>query len=211
MNDKNFSLSHQVFKRLEEEILRGKIAKGSTISEMELSAEYGVSRTPVREAVGMLEQEGLVENTGKKITVLGFTEEDMLDIMDIRIALEGMVCAKTAKNIKADGIKELEEILKLQKFYLTQSDSENINKMDSQFHLAVYRHCGSNVYSRIMTEMHRKVQRFRALSVQSKPKAVRSESEHEEIFNAISFHDASLAEKLATQHAINAKSRMIGE
>lgn len=211
MNDKNFSLSHQVFKKLEEEILREKIPTGEVLTELGLSAEYGVSRTPIREAVTMLEQEGLVDNTGKKIIVLGFTKKDMLDIMDVRIALEGMAFGKTAECISEDGIKELEDILKLQAFYISEGDSENINKMDSEFHYCVYKHCGSAVYCRILTEMHRKIQRFRVLSVKSEPKARKSGNEHAEIFEAIKNHDSKLAQRLATEHTLNAKKRMIGE
>lgn len=211
MNDKNFSLSHQVFEKLEEEILRGIIPKGESLTELGLSAEYGVSRTPIREAVAMLEQEGLVDNTNKKITVLGFTRKDMIDIMDVRIALEGKAFAKTAQNIDEDGIKELDDILKLQSFYIMQGDSEKINEMDSEFHYAVYKHCGSAVYCRILTEMHRKIQRFRELSVKSEPRARKSGNEHTEIFEAIKSKNANLCEKLATQHTINAKSRMLGE
>jgi DNA-binding FadR family transcriptional regulator len=59
--------------------------------------------------------------------------------------------------------------------------------------------------------MHRKIQRYRELSVESQPKARKSGEEHTEIFKAISSHDSKLAQALGNQHTLNAKSRMLGE
>lgn len=209
MNDKNFSLANQVFERLEREILTEQIKRGSVINEGALSASYGVSRTPLREAVAMLESEGLVKNTGKKIVVVGFSAEDMKDIMDIRIALEGESYAKTAKNIDDGGIKELENILKLQSFYISQEDSENISRLDAEFHDTMYKYCGSRVYALILREMHRKLLHYRALSVRSHPRAEQSGEEHAEIFKAVAAHDEALARELGNKHIKNAKQRML--
>ena len=207
--DKSFSLSHQVFERLEQAIITEQIPSGTVLTELGLSSEYGVSRTPIREAVAMLEQEDLVESTGKKIIVLGFSKKDILDIVDLRIAVEGKAMALAAENIDDDGIKELDDILKMQEYYISLNDSEKISKMDSEFHYTIYKHCGSRIYGKTLTELHRKMARYRELSVKSKPRAVKSGEEHRKILEALASHNVELAEALGTEHAQKAKSRLM--
>ena len=207
--EKSFSLAHQVFERLEQAIITEEIPGGAEMTELGLSARYGVSRTPIREAIAMLEQEDLVESTGKKIVVIGISKQDILDLADIRIAIEGKAMALAAENIREEGIKELEDILKMQQFYIEQNDSEKISKMDSQFHYAIYKNCGSRIYGKTLTELHRKMARYREISVKSKPRALQSGEEHAQILEAIKAHDTALALQLGTEHATKAKQRLL--
>lgn len=90
MNEDYRSLSDKVFDRLEEDILSGKYKKGETLKEKSLSEEYGVSRTPVREALRQLELEGLVSmipNRGARVA--GFSPEDIHDMYEIRFHAGG--------------------------------------------------------------------------------------------------------------------------
>ncbi|MBR2589385.1 MAG: GntR family transcriptional regulator [Clostridia bacterium] len=206
--ERMLSLAHQVFKRLEQAIITEELPAGTEMTELGLSARYGVSRTPIREAIAMLEQEDLVESKGKKIVVVGISRQDMMEISDIRIAIEGKAMALAAKNISQEGIKELDDILKMQQFFIEQNDSEKISKMDSEFHFTIYKYCGSRIYGKTLTELHRKMARYRELSVKSKPRALQSGEEHKKILEAIRAHDVALAETLGTQHALKAKERL---
>ena len=76
MEYKTVSLADQVFERLEADILSGRFKRGETITELQLCAELGVSRTPVREALRRLYQEHLVEDSGKATVVLGISPQD---------------------------------------------------------------------------------------------------------------------------------------
>ena len=207
--DKSFSLAHQVFKIMEQAIITEDIPSGTELTELGLSAKYGVSRTPIREAVAMLEQEDLVESRGKKIVVLGLSKQDILDIVDLRIAFEGKAMALAAQNMSEEQIKALSDILKMQQFYMEQNDSEKISQLDSEFHYTIYQYCGSRIYGKTLTELHKKMARYRELSVKSTPRALKSVDEHKQIFAAIAAHDAALAEKLGTEHASKAKERLM--
>ena len=81
---KTTSLADQVFERLENDIIQGVYPKGEILPELKLVDQLGVSRTPIREALRRLEQERLIEDTGKGSRVLGITEDDLWDIMTIR-------------------------------------------------------------------------------------------------------------------------------
>ena len=84
---KTTSLADQVFERLENDIIMGIYPKGEILTELKLVEQLGVSRTPIREALRKLEQEHLIADSGKGSVVLGISEEDLLDIMDIRIQI----------------------------------------------------------------------------------------------------------------------------
>ena len=86
------SLADQVFEKLEDDIVYGVYKRGEILTELKLAEALGVSRTPIREALRRLEQERMIEDSGKGSIVLGITKEDLLDIMDIRIRIEGLAC-----------------------------------------------------------------------------------------------------------------------
>ena len=80
LDHKTVSLADQVFEHLETDILSGKYGRGEILTESKLSAELGVSRTPIREALRRLEQEHIIEETGKGSVVIGITDKDLEDI-----------------------------------------------------------------------------------------------------------------------------------
>ena len=75
---RTISIADQIFEQLEKEILSGKYKRGEQLSELKLSEELGVSRTPIREAIRRLEQEHILADTGKGLTVVGISKTDML-------------------------------------------------------------------------------------------------------------------------------------
>ena len=210
MLDKSFSLAHQVFEKLEQSIIKGDIAAGTIISETELSKEYGVSRTPIREALSMLEQEGLVDSKHGKIKVLGISRQDLHDLLEIRVLLEGNACAAVADNITDEGIEKLRDVYNLQEFYVSKGDTENISKMDTQFHQVLFKYC-SRTYSRFLAEVHKKLHRYRAVAVDEKSKAEQSIFEHKSILEAVESRDAEKIRECVTNHVMSAKKRMLGE
>ena len=108
------SLADQVFEKLEDDIVYGVYKRGEVLTELKLAETLGVSRTPIREALRRLEQERLIEESGKGSVVLGITKEDLLDIMDIRIRIEGLASFYAAKNITNAGIEQLNHLIDLQ-------------------------------------------------------------------------------------------------
>ena len=84
------SIADQVFEELEHDILSGEYERDEILTEMKLSERLGVSRTPIREAMRRLEQEHIIEPTSKGARVIGITKEDIADICEIRLRLEGL-------------------------------------------------------------------------------------------------------------------------
>ena len=133
-NFKSTSLADQVFDKLENDIIQGVYPKGEVLTELKLVEQLGVSRTPIREALRRLEQERLITDTGKGSMVLGITEEDLVDIMNIRQRIEGLAAYYATVNITEEGRRELSHIVDLQEFYFSKKDADHLRMVDDQFH-----------------------------------------------------------------------------
>ena len=208
---KSISLADQVFEHLENDILSGKYGRGEILTESRLSSEMGVSRTPIREALRRLEQEHLIEDSGKGSVVIGITEKDLKDIFLIRGKLECMAASLAAENRTDEQLEELREVLELQEFYLSKSDAERIKHMDNKFHRTLYRLSGSMSFYDTLIPLHKKIQKYRMASVQSKSRAAASVEEHRLIFEAIADKNSENASQYARQHVENAYNHIIGK
>ena len=208
---KTVSLADQVFERLENDIIQGHFQKGEVLTELKLVEQMGVSRTPIREALRRLEQERLIEDTGKGSRVLGISEDDVMDIMDIRQHLEGLSSYHAALNITSDGIEELKHIVDIMDFYFAKWDPEHLRRADDDFHEAIAHLSGRNVIKDTLVPLHRKTRRYRKIAMEDKTRASCTLQEHHNIYEAIRDGNAELARELATQHIINAKGHMFGE
>lgn len=211
LDHRTVSLADQIFDRLEADILSGKYQRGEILTELKLSEIMGVSRTPVREALRRLEQEHLIEDTNKGSVVLGITEEDLKDIYEIRMNIEGMAAYRAAERITDEQIKELKELLDLQEFYSSKNDADHIKGVDNHFHELVYRYSGSTVIYDTLTPLHKKVQKYRKASVEDTNRSLNSLKEHRAILQALENHDPELAKKVVIDHVNNAFKNIIKE
>ena len=208
---KSTSLADQVFDKLENDIIQGVYPKGEILTELKLVEQLGVSRTPIREALRRLEQERLIADTGKGSLVLGITDDDLLDIMNIRERIEGLVAYYAAKNITPEGVVELKHLTDLQDFYFSKHDTEHLRQVDDEFHDAICRLSGRTVISDTLTPLHRKTRRYRRISMEDWARTIQTTREHFEIYQAIASGDADTAKVLMKQHIVNAKKHMIKE
>ena len=209
MEYKTISLADQVFERLEADILSGKYQRGEVITELRLCAELGVSRTPVREALRRLLQEHLIEESGKGTVVMGISRKDFEDMCAIRLRIEGLAVRGFIEHKTEEGMRELKEALDFQEFYLSRSDADHMKIMDGRFHEAIYNHCGSAILRDTLSPLHKKVQKYRRLSIEQSGRAVKSVEEHRAIYNAIDEGDADLAERLMAEHVNNAMHTIV--
>lgn len=207
---KTVSLADQVFERLENDIIQGVYPKGEILTELKLVEQLGVSRTPIREALRRLEQERLIEDAGKGTVVLGITEDDLLDIMNIRQRIEGLAAYYATVNMTPEGRKELAHIVDLQEFYFAKWDPDRLRQVDDEFHDAICRLSNRGVIYDTLTPLLRKTRRYRRISMQDKGRATHTMQEHRAIYDAIMSGDGDLAAELTTQHISNAKEHMIG-
>ena len=207
---KTVSLADQVYDRLENDIIQGVYPKGEILTELKLAEQLGVSRTPIREALRRLEQERLITDAGKGSRVLGISEDDVLDIMNIREHAEGLASYYATCNITPEGLQELKHIVDLMDFYFDKWDVEHLRKADDDFHDAICRLSRRTVIKDTLVPLHRKTRRYRKIAMEDKERATCTLNEHHEIYDAIASGDAELARRLATEHIIKARTHMFG-
>ncbi len=207
---KTTSLADQVFEKLENDIIQGVYPRGEILTELKLVDQLGVSRTPIRDALRRLEQERLIEDTGKGSRVVGITEEDLEDIMNIRQRIEGLAAYYAAKNMTPEGLSELTHIVDLQDFYYDKGDAEQLRQVDEQFHDLICYLSKRTVIMDTLIPLHRKTRRYRRISMEDWSRTVNTRKEHKAIFDAMASGDADLAESLMAKHIENAKKHMLG-
>ena len=131
MEHRSISIADQIFDQLERDILAGKYARGEVISELGLSKQLGVSRTPIREAIRRLEQEDFLEESGRGAVVVGISREDMEDMYEIRAQIEGLAARRAALNVSDEELRAMRDVLDLQRFYV-EKNGENRPQLGEQ-------------------------------------------------------------------------------
>ena len=204
-----YSLRGRVFHRIREDILSGKYSENEELKEATIGAEFGVSRTPVREALRQLELEGLVRiipNKGAYVT--GISVKDTRDIYVIRSYLEGLAARWACDHISEEDIESLEEIVYLSEFHVKKKHYEQLVELDNKFHESIYRASGSKILEHELTTFHHYLERIRKESLKREERAAQSNEEHLAILEAIKKRDGDLAEKLAHEHIIQTIENM---
>jgi GntR family transcriptional regulator, vanillate catabolism transcriptional regulator len=136
--------------RIREMILRGELAPGSRVAEAPLADRLGMSRTPVRQALPLLAQEGLLaEHETRGYVVRAFTANDILDAIDMRALLEGMAARRVAeRGVSKALLRELRACLEdgnaiFAKRQVVPSDEAAYADMNERFHQLILREAGS--------------------------------------------------------------------
>ncbi len=211
LEHKTISLADQVFDQLEADILIGKYKRGEILTELKISENLGVSRTPVREALHRLAVEHIIEETPRGCMVIGINEDDLKDIYEIRCVIEGMAAQKAAERITDEELNRLSELVDLQEFYSAKKDADHIKSMDNEFHELIYKFSGSNVLYSTLVPLHKKIQKYRRAAVENQIRAELSVKEHRMILKAISLKDGALAREKMTEHVKNAYAHIINK
>ena len=209
-NFRTASLADQVYEKLEDDIVYGVYKRGEVLTELKLAESLGVSRTPIREALRRLEQERMIEDSGKGSIVLGITKEDLLDLMDIRLRIEGLATKYAAENITPEGVEELTHLMDLQDFYHSKNNISRLQAVDDEFHAAICRLSMRNILNDTLIPLHRKTRLYRKLAMEDHERSPKTLREHREIYEAIIAGDGTKAKLLMKQHIENAKNHMIG-
>lgn len=194
----------KVFQQLQHAIVEGTIAAGSKISEPELSKQYDVSRATLREALNRLEKCHLIErkpNVGSR--VVECTIQGLLEIYEVREALEGMACRLAAINMTD------QEIVDMQSMLNHHADSPDLKdgiayyqeEGDLDFHYKVI--LGSHnqqLINLLCGQLYHLVRMYRIQFGMNSPRATRAFNEHAHILQAIADRDGELAEILMRRH-----------
>ena len=126
-------LYQKIYDYLKIQILQNELKSGDVVNETQLAQSFNTSRSPVRDAIKMLEQEGLLIQAGNSKVVSGFNWDDINDLIEIRKSLELMVYDLSIKNITEGDLSNLQLLIsKMEK--VENNDTYNLIKVDTEFH-----------------------------------------------------------------------------
>jgi DNA-binding GntR family transcriptional regulator len=195
-------LKERAYSELRARILRNEYSPGTFLAERQLAAELGMSKTPVKAALERLAQEGFINVSPQQgIVVRDLTFEEIADLYQIRLALEGFVVRSIAGSLTVQQIKLLKLNLEQQASNEADSDFLRFAELDARFHLMFSEFLGNQEIIRVMTQLvdktHRVITRvFRSHSSRARS----SQVEHEEIAQAVIGGDGSKAATLLEKH-----------
>lgn len=151
-----------VFHTLREAILKGDIKPGERLMELQLAAKLGVSRTPIREAIRMLEQEGLAKTIPRRgAEVAKMTEKDMEDVLQIREALEILAVQLACDKISTEQISELERSVAAFSDAVKTGDLKKIAQTDIDFHDVIYKAAENSKLVGMLNNLREQIYRYR--------------------------------------------------
>jgi DNA-binding GntR family transcriptional regulator len=185
--------------RIREDLLTGRLRPGQRLSESELSRQYGVSRSPVREALASLERDGLVERRGPAAFVRQRTEEEVLDIYAVRTLLEGMIAAHAAERRSADDVRRLDAALAFGRA-VEASAPHDLMRANRAFHDALAHASHNQTLVDLQRRMTDQVAAMPATTLSAPGRWMSAIREHAQITEAVSAREVDRARTLAEQH-----------
>ena len=202
-------LREMVFESLREAIILGRLKPGERLMEIQLAEEMGVSRTPVREAIRKLELEGFVVMVPRKgAYVAGISVKDIVDVFEVRAALEGLAAGLAAERITSEEMDQLERsLLKINAG--SGEDFDAVVEGDISFHDIIYNASRNHRLVQIITHLQEQLLRFRMTSLSQPGRTKIALDEHKTIVEAISDRNVELAQTLAREHIENAEQSLL--
>ncbi len=207
------SLTEIVFERLVDQIARGELEPGATLCETDIARDLGVSRGPLREAIGRLEGRKLVirkPNVGAKI--VSHTMQDLNEIYLIRERVEGLAARFAAERMSAADIARLGELVAQHEADASLSRGFGCRHWiaDEDFHATIVRGSGSNKFVDLLCgEQHHHIRIYMFHALRKGLKLRPNFQEHRAIYEAIRLRDPDLADLLVRQHFAAERQRLV--
>ncbi|WP_009633686.1 GntR family transcriptional regulator [Synechocystis sp. PCC 7509] len=212
---RNQSLQEQAYQALKTAILSGELAPGQRLVEVQLAKQLQVSRTPIREAMQLLEHENLIANDNDTLRVATISVTDAAQLYDCRIALEQLSVAEACQNATKSQLKELEQMVqqaeKLVESKPTQLTSFRLLDLDYRFHRLIAKSSGNPWLVSLLDRVFDKMQLLRIQTTKNNPEVLEIRTEHREIYEPVRDRNVQAAVTAVREHLTASKERVIKE
>ncbi len=204
------TLTEEVYEALKGDILSRRLRRGARLVESRLAAEFGVSKTPVREAISRLEREGLVDFIPHHGAVVSrLSAKQVEDLMELREALEGFGAEKAATRISAEHLQTLSRLVTEGAEALTKGELERYKEIDLRFHRVIQAASGNERLALAIAGLADQIRMVMSTSVQLKGRADSSVEEHRGIYEALERRDPQAAAAAARSHIARARDAIL--
>jgi DNA-binding GntR family transcriptional regulator len=194
-------LNQRVYLQLRDYVLCGAIAVGDRLDEISLARQLGVSRTPLREAIGKLVKEGLVEHRPFQGNfVRNFSLQEIQDLFEVRAALEGLAARLAVQKLPDDGLDVLKAILDEVRDALEHGDLATYATADRRFHATIAQYSQNPTLIEMLDQLSAKIQTARVLANRDHGVVQRTAHERPLILAALAARDGDEAGRLLELH-----------
>jgi DNA-binding GntR family transcriptional regulator len=206
----NVSLRSQVLNQLRDFILSGKIAPEERLYEEKLAAEIGSSRTPVREALHILEREGLVESIPRVgYVVKGLDREEFEEIIEIHKAIDCLAAVWAADKMDDSVLRDLRDNIQKSKESVERGDIRKAVELDTKFHEQIARTSGRKRIYEMSQSLRSRALSCRVSSIPEISVAKRGVSSREKILQAIQTQNKKKIRQAIVSHLNDAKKDIL--
>jgi DNA-binding GntR family transcriptional regulator len=198
------ALYEQVAEQLRQRIFRRELEPGSWIDEMKLAEHYGISRTPLREALKVLAAEGLVTMKVRRgAYVTEVSESDLRDVYHLLSLLESDAAGVAAQRISDEEMRELQSLHQELESAATQPDADGFLALNERFHMRLLQIAGNRWRNQMVADLRKVMKLNRHNSLQKAGRVEQSLHEHRAIMDALSRRDARATVRKMQQHFSN--------
>lgn len=202
--DDDLPLREVVFNTLRQAILRGDLKPKQRLMEVHLADKLGVSRTPIREAIRMLELEGLVIMLPRRgAEVASISRDDLKDVLEVRNSLDTLAVSLACERITDEELIELENASKAFEEATKSNDSIKIAEADVRFHDIIHTASKNNRLCMIESNLAERVYRYRLEYIKELKDFSKLIEEHRLILDYIKNHETKLAVEIIDIHIKN--------
>lgn len=193
-----------VFHTLREAILKGDLKPGERLMEIQLAEKLGVSRTPIREAIRMLEQEGLAVTMPRKgAEVAKMTLKDMEDVLEIREALDELAVKVACTRISEEQLLRLKDTTARFEESTTTGNVKRIAEEDVAFHDIIYEATGNPKLVNLLNNLREQIYRYRVEYLKDSSTYPALVREHRVIVEALEAKDEQRVVTAMHEHVSN--------
>jgi DNA-binding GntR family transcriptional regulator len=198
-NQNALSRGEQAYRRLRDAIQSGDLKPGERLLEVEVAKLVGSSRTPVREALGRLESDGLAVRDPYRGMIIAELDASMIaELYAVREVLEGTAAALAARHASEAEISTLRQIADRDRAFAR--DPERLAKNNRLFHEALYRSAHNRYLLKTLSALHGSMALVRTSLAYSEPRIELTIAQHQGIVAAIERQDSKSAEELVRTH-----------
>jgi DNA-binding GntR family transcriptional regulator len=201
------ALYQQVAEQLRKKIFAHELLPGAWLDEQSLAADYGISRTPLREALKVLASEGLVvlkPRRGCYVTQL--SEQDLDAVFPVMAMLEGMVAAEAAKRLSSADLEILDALHAELEHCARTNNPDGFFEANQRFHAALIGVTGNQYLAQLIDDARKFIKLTRRDSLRLAGRITQSLVEHREILAALRAKDSSLAGRLMHDHLLSGRA-----
>jgi DNA-binding GntR family transcriptional regulator len=204
------TLRQSVTEAIRRAILQGDLLPGAQINQVQIAEQLGVSRGPVREALGQLEEEGLIRNVPYKGTfVTEITEEYIRELYDVRGLIETFAVRMAAEAATADDRHEIEQVMQAMERALNEEAITRFAELDVQFHFLIIRSAHHSILLQSWRSIEMGVRRCSMLRHRIYSNTAAVIARHREILTAMDAGDVETAAALLGNHITEARDRVL--